>query len=102
MRVRHNVTPSGLYLYLEGEIDEHSAKEVREKIDLIIEKFCNANCVIFNMAGVTFMDSTGIGMIIGRYKKIKCFRLNCYIESPSFCVEKVFLMSGIYKLIPKI
>jgi len=54
------------------------------------------------MHGLTFMDSTGIGVLIGRYKKLKNMKIPTYIENPSFSVDKVFSVSGIYNLIPKL
>ncbi|WDU81986.1 anti-sigma factor antagonist [Caloramator sp. Dgby_cultured_2] len=59
-----------LIVKLMGELDHHSAEEVRIKIDNKIDE-TGLNKVIFDFAGVNFMDSSGIGVIIGRYKKLK-------------------------------
>ena len=102
MEIKYNVLPSGVYFYLYGELDECTAKDARERIDDIIDRFTRAQSVVFNMKGITFMDSTGIGMVIGRYKKLKKLNIPVYIENPSFSADKVFIVSGIYKLIPKL
>lgn len=102
MEIKYNVLPSGLYLYLYGELDEHTGGKTREKLDELIEKYNRANSAVFNMKGVTFMDSTGIGIVIGRYKKLKELGIPSYIENPSFAADKVFLLSGVYGLMPKI
>ena len=102
MRIKHNVTPKGLYIYFYGELDEHHASNARDKIDCLIERYSSTISVVFYMQNLTFMDSTGIGMLIGRYKKLKNMNIPAYIESPSFSADKVFTVSGIYKLIPKI
>lgn len=102
MEIKFNVTRSGVYIYMIGELDEHHSAKVREKIDSIIDKHANARSVIFNMRELSFMDSTGIGMLIGRYKKLKQLKIPTYIENPSFCADKVFSASGIYSLIPKL
>ena len=102
MKIKFNITNLGLYIYLEGEIDECHATVVKKKLDELIENNANAPSVVFNMRGVTFMDSTGIGILLGRYKKLKNMRIASYIENPSFSADKVFSISGIYNLIPKI
>ncbi|MBQ3571483.1 MAG: anti-sigma factor antagonist [Clostridia bacterium] len=102
MKIKHNVTPKGLYIYFEGELDEHHASNVRDKIDCLIDRYSSTVSVVFNMRNLTFMDSTGIGVLIGRYKKLKNMKIPAYIENPSFSADKVFSVSGIYKLIPKI
>ena len=77
-------------------------KHVMESLHELIDNNANAPSVVFNMKGVTFMDSTGIGVLLGRYKKLKNMRIAAYIENPSFSADKVFSISGIYNLIPKI
>ncbi len=102
MEVKYEIKKSGVYVYFYGELDEHSSKKIREEIDCIIDKNVNARSFVFNMRELSFMDSTGIGMLIGRYKKLKNLKIPAYIENPSFCADKVFLTSGIYSLIPKL
>ena len=102
MKIEYDFKPSGLYIYFEGELDERYGKSARLFIDDIIEKYPHASSVIFNMRKLTFMDSTGIGVLIGRYKKLKSMKIPVFIESPSFSADKVFSVSGIYGLIPKI
>lgn len=102
MEIKYRVARDGLYIYFEGELDEHYCSKTREKLDALIENNSDAHSVVFNMRGLTFMDSTGIGMIIGRYKKLKNLKIPVFIENPSFPADKVFSASGIYTLIPKI
>ena len=47
------------------------------------------------------MDSTGIGFLIGRYKKASRLAVPLYIENPNFAADKILNLSGIYSLIPK-
>lgn len=58
-----------LIVYLIGELDHHSSEEVRVKIDDRIDRD-NINSLIMNFKDVTFMDSSGIGVVIGRFKKL--------------------------------
>ena len=59
-----------LVVSLMGELDHHSAEEVRVKIDDRIDRD-NIKKVILNFNGVTFMDSSGIGVVIGSSRKCK-------------------------------
>ena len=56
---------------------------------------------MINLEGVRFMDSTGIGFLIGRYKKASRLNIPVYIENPDFAADKILNISGIYSLIPK-
>ena len=47
------------------------------------------------------MDSTGIGLLIGRYKKLKQFNIPTYIAGASVATEKVIELAGLYKIMPK-
>lgn len=102
MEIKYEMTASGLYIYLKGELDDCTSAKARERIDSIIERAGRLRAVVFNLKGLSFMDSTGIGMIIGRYKKLKKDNISVYIENPSFCADKVFQTSGMYSLIPKL
>lgn len=102
MLVKHNVVNNDLYLYFYGEIDEHGVAKQKENIDKIIDDNAYAKSVIFNFQNVTFMDSTGIGMLIGRYKKIKSYNIAAFVQNPTSNVQKIMQISGLYKILPKI
>lgn len=87
-----------LILVLSGELDHHSAEEVRNKIDDIINRV-GTNKVIMDFANVTFMDSSGIGVIIGRYKKLTMKNGTLCIIRVKGSVERVFELSGLFKII---
>ena len=90
-----------LVIYLYGEIDEHSAKEIRVQLDKIIDANCDVSAVTFDLSAVTFMDSTGIGMFLGRYKKLKNYQIEVYVTGVSLHLDKILELSGIYRLILK-
>ena len=87
-----------LVLEINEEIDHHSTEIIRRKADYEIEKYMPQK-TIFDFNGVTFMDSAGIGMIIGRYKMIKMLGGELEIENATRNVRKVLEMSGITKII---
>jgi len=102
MKLSYNLTKSGLYVYFDGELDDYCGEAVKKQLDEIIERFSKVKTIIFNMRDLSFMDSTGIGILIGRYKKLKKRGVSVYIESPSFAADKVFQTGGIYTLIPRL
>lgn len=87
-----------LVVSLIGELDHHSAEEVRVKIDDRISRE-NIRKLILDFSGVTFMDSSGIGVIIGRYKKISMRSGEVNIISVNKSIKRVFELSGIFKII---
>ena len=91
-----------LYIYLDGELDEHTVADVRREADRLIDEHAGASRAIFNLAGVRFMDSTGIGFLIGRYNRIKKYGMGMYLENPNAGADKVLWLSGVYSLMPKI
>lgn len=81
-----------------GELDHHSAEEVRIKIDDRIDRE-NINKVILDFSSVGFMDSSGIGMVLGRYKKISMKKGNLVVVCLNKGVKRVFELSGMFKVI---
>ena len=84
-----------------GELDEHEAEFVRRKLDNELTT-ADYTAVIFDLSRLSFMDSTGIGVIIGRYKIAKKRNKPVYVTNPSVTVDKIFKMSGLYQIIEKI
>ena len=91
-----------LWIYLIGEIDEYSASLSRKKADKLAEVYSHCDKVIFDLKGVSFMDSTGIGFLIGRYKKFQKIGVKVYIANPSMETDKILSISGVYAWLPKI
>ena len=81
-----------------GEIDHHTSGELRSNIE---KEFLssNVNNIIFDFSNVTFMDSSGIGMIIGRYKYVKNFGGKVFVSNINSTFDKIFKLSGLYKII---
>jgi len=80
------------------EIDHHTCEKIKNKIDLAIE-FRGARFLVFDFEGVNFMDSSGIGMVLGRYKLIQKRGGNVGVASLKPTVRKIFKMSGIFKIL---
>ena len=102
MKIKYKKSINSLYVYLYGEIDEYSAANAKKELDAIIENNPTVDKVVFDMSGVSFMDSTGIGMFLGRYKKISSYKIPIYVTGVSGTIEKIFEISGLFRLMPKI
>jgi len=102
MNLSYRKQGANLYIYLSGELDEYNATLLRNKVDDLLEQNVSAEKVVINLANVKFMDSTGIGFLIGRYKKLKRLSTPMYIENPNLNADKILNMSGVYSLIPKV
>lgn len=85
--------------YLCGEIDHHIAKELRENIDQSVD-IHNPKLLILDFTDVTFMDSSGIGLIMGRYKKISQTGGRLEVQGASQSIERVIKIAGLDRLAP--
>lgn len=101
MQVKSRVAGGILYVLLCGELDEHSANYTRITLDEMFDK-PNFKKIVIDLSELDFMDSTGIGVLIGRYKKMKDKDIPIFIANPSSHAEKIFNMTGLYTLMPKI
>lgn len=101
MQIKSATANGALLIKLIGEMDEYSAQTVRQQCDGLIEKNLGVKKIIINLSEVEFMDSTGIGFLIGRYKKAARAGMQLFVENPNFAADKILNMSGIYTLIPK-
>ena len=81
------------------EIDDCSVQKIRRRADYEIERYMPKR-VVFDFDSVTFMDSAGIGMIIGRYKFANMLGAKLEVSNLTQSVKRIFEMSGILRLIP--
>ncbi len=102
MQISAEYQDNVLYLRLLGELDEHSAISARREADRIAEGYVGSERAVFDLREVSFMDSTGIGFLIGRYKKFRQMGMPTYLTNPSQNTDKILSMSGVYTLMPKI
>ncbi len=101
MDIKYKKSSAVLFIYLSGELDEYAANMSRGVLDKLLDDNLNAGKVVFDLSGLNFMDSTGIGMLIGRYKKLKSFGIPVFLAGANNGVEKVINLSGLYAIMPK-
>lgn len=87
-----------LIVKMAGELDHHSAEEVRNVIDDRLDRE-NLNKLILDFTKVNFMDSSGIGVVIGRYKKLSLKDGKVCITNVQEPVRRVFELSGMFKIV---
>lgn len=99
MNVTVEASGSVVIAYLIGEIDHHTAGDVREKIDSAI-KFKKPNHLIIDFRNVTFMDSSGIGLVMGRYRLMKSISSFASMEIKNVTpqAKKIMELAGLGRL----
>ncbi len=88
-----------LIIKLFGELDHHSSDYIRDKIDDEIDKK-NFKKIVFDMGNLYFMDSSGIGVIIGRYKQITSKGGKLAIANLNPQIKRIYEICGLRKIIP--
>lgn len=100
MEVLYEVRGENLLIFLPEELDHHNAKIITEQSDWYIISNQIRN-IIFNFKRTNFMDSSGIGVIMGRYKLIKSLGGEITVTNINQSIDRIFTISGLYKLVNK-
>ena len=98
MPVEIDIKESCVYAFLSGEIDHHNAAGLRSKIDEAVEN-SYPEVLVLDFGAVSFMDSSGIGLVMGRYKLMNDLSGRIIIENAPNAIKKVLKMAGIEKLL---
>ena len=99
MKITYIKKDKRLIFEIEEDIDECYVQKIRRRIDNEIQRYMPKE-VIFDFSNVSFMDSAGIGLIIGRYKLINMIGGELKIANVNTQIQKIFEMSGLLRLIP--
>lgn len=100
MEVVFKVSDKILIARVKGEVDHHSAAPLRISIDMSMSKF-GCKDLILDFSDVEFMDSSGIGVALGRYKKLAKSGGNLCISGCSEYIDRILDMAGVFSIIPK-
>ena len=101
MKIRSNLEKDVLTLYLSGELDETACASAKILLDACIDRN-PSKAVVFDFSELSFMDSSGIGLLIGRFKRLQTHSIPVWLANPSSVVDKILRISGLYRLMPKI
>lgn len=101
MNLNFRYIGDNLLVELSGDIDEFASRALRTELDKLIES-PRIRCMTLDMGAVTFVDSTGLGLIIGRYKNLRARGAELVLKNVPPQVDRVFRTSGVYTIAPKI
>ncbi|MBS1418674.1 MAG: STAS domain-containing protein [Firmicutes bacterium] len=88
-----------LTIYLSGELDHHEARCLMRSIDELLDEYLPRDCAL-DMSGLSFMDSSGIAVIIRVSRRMQALGGRAWIENPAGQPQRVIDASGIYRLVP--
>ena len=97
MAVDIKVVGNVLTAYLSGELDHHSAAAMRKAIDEAVE-LNMPELLVLDFCGISFMDSSGIGLVMGRYRNIARHGAKLHISGASEQIYKVLKLAGLERL----
>ncbi len=95
--IRYDEETKTLTVCPSGELDSHMAEKIRNTIDSEILK-SGARKLVFDLSDIPFMDSSGIGMLIGRYKLMKRMDGQVEVTGMNQSVRRIFRMSGLNQI----
>lgn len=87
-----------LCVRLDGELDHHTATQLRQEVDAALEKN-ELTHILLNLERLTFMDSSGLGVVLGRYKLIQTLGGEMVVCGIHPQIKRLFEMSGLFKII---
>lgn len=87
-----------LRIMVPKDLDHHNCISIRERADSIMMQE-NVKEILFDFQNTEFMDSSGIGVIVGRYKNMKCLGGTVAAIHVNQRIKKIFLLSGLSKMI---
>lgn len=94
----HEMCDGVLSVKLMGEIDHHSAVGVRADIDSLIFE-SRPRKIVLDLSEISFMDSSGLGLIMGRYALARDLGCAMALRSPSVAVMKILTLAGMERMI---
>lgn len=89
---------TNLTVLVPAELDHHHAEQIRKGADQILQTH-NIRSIVFDFARTSFMDSSGIGMIMGRYKNIRFTGGTVIAIRANEQIRRILTLSGVYKVI---
>lgn len=97
LSVKFFMRKNTMYIRFNGEMDQESVGNLKEKLSQIIKEK-NVKFLVINMRELTFLDSTGIGIIIGRYNQLKLKGGKVILCSINKNLERIILLSGLPRI----
>ena len=99
--IKHTARGETLTVSLEGELDHHSAQSVRGELEALIAN-SHVKRLVLDLSRLTFMESSGIGVVLGQYKTLAKRGGGVAVRNPNPHVDRIFAMSGLYQIVDKL
>lgn len=99
MKFSTSFSAGRLTIYLSGELDQHEARQTGECIAELIDEYLPRDCAL-DLSGLTFMDSSGIAVIVRANKQIKSLGGRLWVENPAGQALRVLDAAGLDRMIP--
>ncbi len=99
--VAHEKKRGEVVVRLSGELDHALAERIRPELDELIDD-TRVKRLVFDLRGLSFMDSSGIGMILGRYRTMVRRGGTVAVKCDKGHIDRIFEMAGLYQLIQKL
>ncbi len=97
MKLHYDTATEELFVLLDGEIDHHNSGSIRSEVDAAIYAH-TPHTLIFDFQDVTFMDSSGIGLIMGRYKVMQPLGGEIILLRPAPHIKRILRLAGMDRL----
>ncbi len=98
--IAYRVERNTLVITLGSELDHHSAEHIKNRSEYYLYKH-QIRHIVFDFAKTNFMDSSGIGVIMGRYKTVRGLGGTIAVANVSEQLERIFVISGLHKLVDR-
>ncbi len=98
MEENFKIVENYLMIRMPAEIDHHQSAFISERADRYIMEE-NIGSVVFDFEDTRFMDSSGIGIIMGRYRKMSCFGGKIFAVNADNRIRQLFILSGLHKIV---
>jgi stage II sporulation protein AA (anti-sigma F factor antagonist) len=99
-KIHYEIKKNCLIVYITRDLDHHMVTILREQSDRLID-VGNIRHIIFDFRETSFMDSSGIGLLMGRYKKVMFQGGKAAVTNVGPEVERVFALSGLFQIIER-
>ena len=102
MATEYKIENMVLYIYVDGELDHHLATtKIKHKCDIILKSYPIKN-IEFDFTRSSFIDSSGIGVILGRYRQVQAMGGTVKISHMNETVKRVIRMAGLHQLVEEV
>ena len=99
--LHYQIKKDAVVVQLSGELDHSAASKIREELDALIAGK-GIRRLVLDLNGLSFMDSSGIGLIIGRYKRLSRRGGSVAVAGPDARIDKLFRMCGVYQVVERL